>query len=340
MIADSMDSELSILVYGSSANTEAFTLSWNGERYSYSQTSGAVDFLTNNITKDVWIGSKLEMQVIAYMYNGTTPEVSGIVLSADNSGSQHNTYVEPDVVNATMEEVWNDERGSGKVKFHVTNVKLFAFATNKGVATESASKYGNALLGDEGQYFAYGLTITASALAWYPNSGVYSFTNPQDFTTNELTKVLKAGAIIDLDLIRADYGDKKEVTGIITKISNYGDGINVSETLVFDTKIEAGEGYQYIGGFDCPDYIRFIHVVTNAIAANDIRFEGNDGARWLKDGAIIDMYGNVVPNGSQDYVIDLVASGLKNSEKETTIHVHSTRCAVPATFTVYYYIIG
>ena len=87
MLGDTKDAakEDQILVYGSSANTAAFTITWDGAAYSYKQGDDAKDFLTNDVTKDVGIGSKLTMEVIAYSYSGT-PEVSGIVKAADNSG--------------------------------------------------------------------------------------------------------------------------------------------------------------------------------------------------------------------------------------------------------------
>lgn len=224
MLADTMEEGApQILVYGSSANTEAFTLNWTGEAYSYTQGDDAKDFLTNDVTKEVGIGSKLTMEVIAYKY-GTTPEVSGIVKAADNSGVIHGNHPEPAVVNATMEEVWANTQGNGAVKFHVTNVKLYSFANNKGEAAGEATKYGNALLGENGEYFAYGLTASATALAWSTDAGMYAFTNPQDFLTNEVTKDLKAGAVVDLDLIRADYNTTKEVTGVITNVVSNGEG--------------------------------------------------------------------------------------------------------------------
>ena len=118
-----------------------------------------------------------------------------------------------------MAEVWASEAGNGKVKFVVKDVDFYAYATNKGVATETAGKYGNALLGPNGEYFAYGLTATATALTWDKVGGVYNFKNPQDFLSNEVTAAIKPGDKVDLELIRADYNTTKEVVGVITKVT-------------------------------------------------------------------------------------------------------------------------
>ena len=287
MLADSMEEGApQILVYGSSANTEAFKIEWKGSAYEYTQGDDAKDFLTNEVTKDVGIGSKLTMEVIAYKY-GTTSEVSGIVKAADNSGVEHHDYPEPAVVNATMEEVWANEQGNGKVKFHVTGVKLKSFADNTGAPAADASKYGNALLGENGEYFAYGLTATASALAWSSEAGMYAFTNPKDFLENETTKDLVAGAVVDLDLIRADYGDKKEVTGVITNVVSNGEGggeqEEVPEPAVADRTLA-----EFIAGEN-----------TKAVAYN-VTAE----IKAFKNGATKDKYGNMtLTDGTNDLVV-------------------------------------
>ena len=98
-------------------------------------------------------------------------------------------------------------------------------------------------------------------------------------------------------------------------------------TEVRNIDVEAGEGYAYVTGYDVPADVQYIKVETNAAVANELRFEGIDGAKWLKDGAIKDVDGNVVADGSTEYVIDLVASGLKAEGVASALHVHSTKGA-------------
>ena len=70
----------------------------------------------------------------------------------------------------------------------------------------------------------YGVTATASALAWDKYGATYVFTNPQDFLTNDVTKDLAIGATITLKMIRSDYTDKNGVTtkqgvGVVTAVA-------------------------------------------------------------------------------------------------------------------------
>ena len=103
--------------------------------------------------------------------------------------------------------------------------------------------------------------------------------------------------------------------------------VEITENQVINADIPAGAGYAYVAGADLTADVRYLHVKTNATVANEIRFEGVDGAKWLKDGAIIDKDGNVVEDGSQDYIIDLVASNLKEEGKASVLHAHSTATA-------------
>ena len=99
-------------------------------------------------------------------------------------------------------------------------------------------------------------------------------------------------------------------------------------SLVRDVEVEAGAGeYAYVTGYDVPADLQYIKVETDAAVANQLRFEGTDGAKWLKDGAIIDLNGEPVADGSTEYVIDLIASGLKVAGEASALHVHSTNGA-------------
>ncbi len=216
MLGDTKDAAKAdqILVYGSSAN-EAFTITWGGEEYSYSQPDEAKDFLTNEITKDVAIGSKLTMEVIAYSYSGT-PEVSGRVLKVDNSEVVPVDIPEPAVQATTLAGFIADTQGNGKQAFTFSaEVKYYKSSS----ATE-ADKYGNLVLTDgENDLVVYGSTATASALAWSNTSGIYGFTNPKDFLTNETTKDIQLGDTVSVKFIRADFQGTVQGTGIITSVT-------------------------------------------------------------------------------------------------------------------------
>lgn len=64
-----------VLVYGATAQEDCFA--WQGTAYKFTNPQ---DFQTNDGTKDIQLGYTLKMRVARFYYNGTTPELEGIVL--------------------------------------------------------------------------------------------------------------------------------------------------------------------------------------------------------------------------------------------------------------------
>ena len=259
--ADETDASKQILVYGSSANTEAFTITWSSGAYSYTQGDDAKDFLTNDVTKDVGIGSKIKLEAIAYKYN-TTPEISGIVKTVDNSGVVHHDIPEPAVVESSLAAFIADTQGNGAKAFHFSaEIKAFKDGSTK-------DKYGNMKLTDgTNDLTVYGSTATATALAWSSDAGMYAFTNPKDFDTNASTKDLNVGDTVEVKFIRADYNGAVQGTGIIlSSTSGEGGGeggeggggeeqSNVLATADFTGgSIPTGWEYYDEGGYDAAYY--------------------------------------------------------------------------------------
>ena len=107
-----------------------------------------------------------------------------------------------------LADLFADASGNYKVAYEVTG-KVAAWI---GENTD-ATKYGNFYLtvdGDETQYYIYGATTKASALAWNKYAGVYAFTNPADFLSNNTTKAIKIGDTVKMKLVRCDYTKKNE----------------------------------------------------------------------------------------------------------------------------------
>ena len=276
--ADETDASKQILVYGSSANTEAFTITWSSGAYSYTQGDDAKDFLTNDVTKDVGIGSKIKLEAIAYKYN-TTPEISGIVKTVDNSGVVHHDIPEPAVVESSLAAFIADTQGNGAKAFHFSaEIKAFKDGSTK-------DKYGNMKLTDgTNDLTVYGSTATATALAWSSDAGMYAFTNPKDFDTNASTKDLNVGDTVEVKFIRADYNGAVQGTGIIlSSTAGEGGGETVPEPAV-ETRTLA----QFIAGEN-----------TKAKAYN-VTAE----IKAFKSGATKDKYGNMtLTDGTNDLVV-------------------------------------
>ncbi|MBR0295208.1 MAG: hypothetical protein IJQ67_04810 [Bacilli bacterium] len=98
----------------------------------------------------------------------------------------------------------------------------------------------------------------------------------------------------------------------------------IDENL-FEATVDAGEDYAWVGGFDVPANVDYLYIETNAVEANEIRFENAGTFAWVKSGEVIDMNGNPVAADAKEYAMDLIASGLKEKNTAAHIDVHSTQ---------------
>lgn len=67
-----------VLVYGATAQETAFA--WTGTAYKFTNPQ---DFQTNDATSSIGLGYTLKMRVARFYYNGTTPELEGVVLTSE-----------------------------------------------------------------------------------------------------------------------------------------------------------------------------------------------------------------------------------------------------------------
>ncbi len=188
------------------------------------------DWLENDNTKDLKVGDKISFDCIRCDYNGT------IELSLWNvrfiEHQEFEPSPEPDAVAFTsLATVLEAEAGVKATTKYTGNVKISSI---------DGTTYGNLHVTDldgSNETIVYGSTATASALAWDGVNEIFTFANPKDYATNELTKDLVVGQEINVTFIRADYKTTKEVTGIInsavhidpTAIAISGDVAEVEE---------------------------------------------------------------------------------------------------------------
>ncbi len=96
---------------------------------------------------------------------------------------------------------------------------------NKADGSASADKYGNIWVTDptveEEQELVqvYGSGASVSALSYDTSLPGYKYSNVKDFLTNEDTKEIKVGDILDVIAIRADYNTTKEISLVIRAIN-------------------------------------------------------------------------------------------------------------------------
>ena len=198
------------------------------------------DWLTNANTKDLKVGDKISFDCIRCDYNGV------IELSLWNvkfvEHKEFETAPEPDPVQFTsLEQVLAGTKEENKAKKFVGKAKI------KGI---KGDKYGNlwfevpeSIAADyKDGLIVYGSTATASAITWDGVNEQYTFNNPKDYLTNDLTKNLVAGQEIDVELIRADFVKDEKVTKEVCAIIKNAVQIDPTAIAVSGDVLEVEEG--------------------------------------------------------------------------------------------------
>lgn len=128
-------------------------------------------------------------------------------------------YREPKVKESTLGEIRHmSDDDNLKASFQIT-VKVSGFGTSLNISEEINSK-GNLKVTDlenNNETVLLGSTGTANALVWDKTKGIYTFTNPNDFLDNDLTKKIKIGDELTLIVVR-DKVDDVCIRGIIKKV--------------------------------------------------------------------------------------------------------------------------
>ena len=108
-----------------------------------------------------------------------------------------------------------------------------------------ADKYGNIHLADlknlDTTILVYGSTFTETALTFDNKTGNFQFSNPQDYLTNEQSKALKIGDIVELLVFRLDYKDQKELNGIFTKVYSDEEVVDLFVANYMHPEIDYGD---------------------------------------------------------------------------------------------------
>lgn len=87
------------------------------------------------------------------------------------------------------------------------------------------------------------------------------------------------------------------------------------ETEIARIEDKSVAGYNYGGEINCPDKLMKMEFTADeGVTLQSLRLEGENGAKWFKDGQIIDENGNPI-DATQELngltiIIDLEASGL------------------------------
>ena len=198
------------------------------------------DWLTNANTKDLKVGDKISFDCIRCDYNGV------IELSLWNvkfvEHKEFETAPEPDPVQFTsLEQVLAGTKEENKAKKFVGKAKI------KGI---KGDKYGNlwfevpeTIAADyKDGLIVYGSTATTTAITWDGVNEQYTFNNPKDYLTNDLTKNLVVGQEVDVELIRADFEKDGKVTKEVVAVIKNATQIDPTAIAVSGDTLEVEEG--------------------------------------------------------------------------------------------------
>ena len=230
-----------ILVYGATATESALVWNATAGKYSFSNPQ---DYLTNATTSAIVIGDTVTLKVVKTSYNGTA-QLNAIVVSVGEQGGQ-----EPPVVEPPVEEVVDTiaELKAIATADEMTEVYTITATVSKWRYNDSTdgTKYGNFYIKDAtGEILVYGATATESALVLA--DGKYTYSNKQDFLTNELTKNIKIGDVVTLKVVRTNYNGTAQLNAIVVSVTAHTcDANTVLEA------VEAGcETVGYTAGTAC-----------------------------------------------------------------------------------------
>ena len=199
-LTDGEDESKEILVYGLSGDYSA--LSYNEAKGIY-EFKNAKDAKTNESVKNIKVGDTITILAIRADYK-ETKELTGVLIN--NNGE---TRVASPIGIADIEKSEPNESKGTKI-FELTGTISKYYGKN-----QTFGDYGNFYLADENgnEVLVYGATASTGAISWNADSKSYSFKNPKDFQTNEVTKGLKIGDRITLDVVTTVYGTTFEVMG-------------------------------------------------------------------------------------------------------------------------------
>ena len=213
---------------------------------------------------------------------------------------------EPAVTNKTLAEIIAmDDANNLKAAYKVTTT---VYKLGQKEEDTAAGIFGNLWVGTaDSNILVYGATATSTALTWDKTTGTYSYANPKDFESNELTKGIKVGDTLELLVVRSAYKGTPQLMAIVLKVNENTPVVNVP----FDTETEYAFGFNngtstyYITGEMSGTYGA---TTTTATEAGKVKVE-----------AATDGYYLTVTVGTAKKYINLVEG--TNSKGNATVYV-------------------
>lgn len=219
-----------ILVYGATGLESTATADESGnpvlsEKDGTYTFTNPKDWKTNEKTKDLKVGDKISFYCLRLDYNTTKELYAWNVNFVEHKDFPATPEPESVAVNS-LSEVMAADLGVVANTLYTGKAKVTEITKN--------SDYGSLKVADldgQNETIVYGSTASTGAIVWDGVNEKYTFSNPKDFLTNEVTSKLVVGDIISFRAIRSDYvkNNQKQILIEITKVE---EGEKVAPTAI------------------------------------------------------------------------------------------------------------
>jgi hypothetical protein len=193
-------------IYGATASVSALSYDFAKKAFTFTNPK---DFMTNSDTKGIKVGDVLDVVAIRCDYK-TTKEIS-IVIRAINGKAISNGVKTTDEIQDMVADSFYNYTVKGVIK------------SWKNASATDGSAYGNLHILTDGSkkdpLYIYGATGANTASTIDATAGTWKFTNPKDFLTNDDTKDLAIGDVVEVLGFRCDYQGAIEMNGIIHEVN-------------------------------------------------------------------------------------------------------------------------
>lgn len=200
---DSIDIDETITMSGVITNApEETTIAWSVDNSNIATIDPVSGELTGVASGPVVVTATIEVSGTQYSFNKTI-----------------NVNYEENIQEISLADLLETEKGD-KISY-LTSVVIHAWG-NKIDSTDVKKEYGNFIAKDDegNKMIVYGATYSESALSFNRVTGLYFYTNPRDFVTNEDSLKLEVGDRVLIKCIRIDYYETKQLSCVILGLNN------------------------------------------------------------------------------------------------------------------------
>lgn len=287
--------------------------------YPYTDANGYQWLIVDLKESGMTVGSECS---IDFYYSGTGKLLIDAVFYCDEVGRYPN-YEETEIARFADKTVV-DYGYAGEINSPEPLIKM-EFTADAGVTLESLRIEG------------------ADGAKWFKDGQIVDENGEPIDATQELNGLV---IVVDLEAsglnvvdVNHLHGGAAGLTGtysVVVKSMHVVEEDKYVETQIATYEDKSVEGYVYVGTFNSPDCLVKMEFTADAgVTLASLRIEGTDGAKWFKDGQVLDENGNPI-DATQELnglviVIDLEASGLNVGSDN---HIHGGDAGLTGTYSV------